>query len=251
MSESPVFWHEPSPEMALASERARETFRYFWRELSWEARRIIPGLGAAAVKIAFWDEEDGPVEHMWLSEVHFDGHEVSATLLNEPNELQSVQAGDRVSVPLERIGDWLYSIGDRAYGAHTVNQLRLEMSEADRAEHDGMWGLDFGDPADVQLIPPGPDGQVDLEADHPMSVNCAPAMQEQLAGDSDLKNFRDEDGWGHLHHAALAGASSCVRVMLAAGCDPGWQTRRGDTPRDLAASLGWTETVVLLDAATS
>ncbi len=32
------------PEMARASQDARKTFGYFWREIAWERRRIIPGL---------------------------------------------------------------------------------------------------------------------------------------------------------------------------------------------------------------
>ena len=30
-----------SPEMISAFNKAQETFKYFWRELSWEYRRII------------------------------------------------------------------------------------------------------------------------------------------------------------------------------------------------------------------
>ncbi len=53
-SESPIF-PAPSddPEMQQASSKARQTFRFFWRELAWERRRIIPGLELAAVKECF------------------------------------------------------------------------------------------------------------------------------------------------------------------------------------------------------
>ena len=55
-SESPIF---PSPsddsEMDQAALKARDTFRYFWREMAWEQRRIVPALELAAVKAGFSD----------------------------------------------------------------------------------------------------------------------------------------------------------------------------------------------------
>ena len=48
MSESKVFMSkDDDPEMQRAYENARATFRYFWREISWERRRIVPGLDLA------------------------------------------------------------------------------------------------------------------------------------------------------------------------------------------------------------
>ena len=45
-----------SPEMILAFESAISTFKYFWRELYWEYRRIVPALELAYVKCAFIQE---------------------------------------------------------------------------------------------------------------------------------------------------------------------------------------------------
>jgi uncharacterized protein YegJ (DUF2314 family) len=46
---------DSDPEMQRAYESARATFRYFWREVAWERRRIIPALSLAAVKAPFSD----------------------------------------------------------------------------------------------------------------------------------------------------------------------------------------------------
>ncbi len=77
------------PAMIEAHKRAQETFKYFWRELSWEFRRIVPGLDLACVKIAFTDgdtQREGPShEHMWVSDVLFDGKNITGTLINSPN----------------------------------------------------------------------------------------------------------------------------------------------------------------------
>src|SRR5271163_4666279 len=99
MSESQpsrVFLSDNSdPEMQRAYENARATFRYFWREIAWERRRIVPSLDLACVKAPFSDGEraepsqDHPdVEQMWLGEINFDGQFVSGQLLNAPNWLK-------------------------------------------------------------------------------------------------------------------------------------------------------------------
>ena len=40
-------------EMEEASVNAKKSFKIFWRELSWEMRRIIPGLDLSVVKRGF------------------------------------------------------------------------------------------------------------------------------------------------------------------------------------------------------
>src|SRR5687767_12674423 len=115
------------PEMQKASEQARATFRYFWREVAWERRRIVPALDLACVKVPFSDgprparsrTTGGPgarppgtpeVELMWLDEVDFDGQLVGGVLLNTPNWLKTVKAGDPAHVPLDQVSDWMYAI---------------------------------------------------------------------------------------------------------------------------------------------
>src|SRR5262249_51459333 len=141
------------PAMQAAYRNARSTFRYFWRELSWEYRRIVPGLGLSAVKAPFSDEDGGEVEQMWVGEIDFDGESVHGTLLNAPTHLRSGEKGDRVSIPLAEISDWMYSIDDEVYGGYTVNLMRSRMKPRERREHDEAWGLNFGDPTKVRVVP--------------------------------------------------------------------------------------------------
>src|SRR5262245_43134710 len=131
MADSKVFLFDNSdPEMQAAYERARATFRYFWREISWERRRIIPGLDLACVKAPFSDGEQArkgakfEVEQMWIDEVNFDGRHVSGVLLNSPSSLKTVKAGDGAFFALNEISDWMYAIQGKVYGAHTVNLMR-------------------------------------------------------------------------------------------------------------------------------
>ena len=87
-------------EMQAACRKARDTFRIFWREVAWERRRIVPALDTAVVKAPFSDgaarkkSKDTPdVEHMWMSDVDFDGEDVTGTLMNTPNWIKSVKQG--------------------------------------------------------------------------------------------------------------------------------------------------------------
>lgn len=259
-----VMFDDSDPEMQRAYEQARGTFRYFWREVAWERRRIIPGLDVACVKAPFSDgkqrstPQDGPeVEQMWLGEVDFDGHTVSGVLLNSPNWLTSIEAGDAVRVPLSQITDWMYAISGEVYGAYTVNLMRSRMARGERKEHDDAWGLKFGDPQKIRLVPEPKKsggllkslfgGRSEAEiGEHPMSENMAPSLKEQLAADPTMLNSKDENGWTLLHQEALAGSAPTVQVLLDCGADVNAVTAQGATPLQLAKSLGWDKVVALL-----
>jgi uncharacterized protein YegJ (DUF2314 family) len=241
------------PEMQAAYQSARATFRYFWREVSWERRRIIPALDVACVKSPFSDggkrsrPGDKPdVEHMWLGDVDCNGWVVSGRLLNSPDALKSVKAGDEVRVPLDQISDWMFAINGEVYGAYTVNLMRSRMSPRERKEHDAAWGLDFGDPEKTRILPWKKKGGRD-DDEHPMSEAMAPSLEEQLAKDPSMLRQTDDRGWTFLHQEALAGSLATVKVLLEAGADPNAKTRDGTTPLQLAKLLGWDKVVALLE----
>jgi uncharacterized protein YegJ (DUF2314 family) len=250
------------PEMQRAYEAAGLTFRYFWREVVWERRWIIPGLDLACVKASFSDGQkkraDGApsTEHMWLSEIDFDGEFVSGVLVNSPNWVKSFKKGDSVRVPLNKIKDGMYAISGVAFGGYTVNLMRSRMACRELKEHDAAWGLNFGDPTKVRVTPhPGMgdgllkswfSGQPADTLEHPMSVNMAASLKEQLAKTRALISSTNDRGWTLLHHEALAGSAPTVKVLLEAGADPTWRTNDGKTPSQLAQSLGWDNVVALL-----
>jgi uncharacterized protein YegJ (DUF2314 family) len=260
------------PEMRRAGERARETFRYFWREVAWERRRIVPALDLECVKAPFSDGvRTNPatghpeVEQMWITDVDFDGRDVSGELLNSPNWLTSVKQGDAIRIPLGQISDWMYAIEGEVYGAYTVQLLRSRMDEGERAEHDEAWGLEFGDPEVVRLIPTEKPARGGLlkglfgkrqpaaaagglpTGDHPMSVNMGPSLRDKIASDPGFMNDPDDRGWTLLHHLALAGSTTGVQVLLEAGANVNAVTTTGLTAADLARALGWDEVVALLE----
>lgn len=238
------------PEMQQANEQARANFRYFWRELAWERRRIVPGIDLACVKAPFSDGERAAstpgkveVEEMWIDEIDFDGEIISGVLLNSPNWLKTVQAGDSVQIPLTQISDWMYaSLGD-VYGAYTVNLIRSRMSEPERRDHDRAWGLNFGDPRTLRAVPAE---QMPETNEHPMSEAMAPVLKNQLTKNPAMRDSKDDRGWTLLHSEALAGSAATVQVLLESGADPNAVTDRGWKPVQLAESLGWDKVTALL-----
>lgn len=245
--DSPVFLNQADdPEMKHAAEQARATFRFLWRELSWEQRRIVPGLALAAVKVAFSDPGGDSVEHMWINDISFDGLTIRGTLLNQPQQVRSVKEGDAVEITMSDVTDWMYATADgEVYGAYTVNLMRSRMGAAERRSHDEAWGLEFGKPDEIRLVPAvwemkSPDDE------HPMSENVAGAFREQIAADPSLL-APDDRGWTLLHHQALAGSAATVKVLLEAGADRNAKTPDGRTALDLARGLGWSAVVALLE----
>ena len=193
--------------------------------------------------------EDAQVEQMWVSDVDFNGKLITGTLINSPQWVTSVAEGDEVRMPIGRITDWMYSVSDRVYGAYTVNLIRSRMSPDERAQHDEAWGLEFGDPKVIELVPPADVGSGDSsstsvpgdpDADHPMDVNMSQSLAEHLEADPGTVHETDDAGWTYLHQLALAGSTNCVAVVLKHGADANAMTSHGMTPLQLANTLGWT-----------
>jgi len=252
-----IYWADQNdPEMARATEAARATFKYFWRELYWERMRIVPGLDLSAIKLPFTDgpRRDGNPEweHMWVAEVDFDGETLSGTLMNEPNWLTSVKEGAAVAVPFDRLDDWLLSCDGVAYGGHTVNLLRSRMKARERKQHDSAWELDFGDPAETRVeIVRGEKKKQAAPAgafqDHPMCLNCLKDIEKQIRTDPSIALTPNEKGWMQLHTEALAGNLGLVRILLANGAVVGARTPNKKTAAMLARTIGWTEIADLLE----
>jgi uncharacterized protein len=249
MSETPsrqvLLTDNCDPEMERAYAQARATFRYFWREVAWDRRRIVPALDLACVKAPFSDGErragtggTPDVEHMWLSEVDFEGQFVSGVLGNTPNWLKTIKEGDSARVPISQISDWMYVISGEAYGGFTVNLLRSRMSARERREHDAAWGLNFGDPLKVRMV---------AEHEHQvLSENAAVSLREELARNPSLVSAKGHNGWTLLHQDISAGSTATVKVLLEAGADPNAVADNGMTPAQLANALGWDSVVELL-----
>lgn len=262
MSEQSIYNFDNDDDgMLHASETARRTFKFFWRELSWERRRIVPGLDLSAVKMPFKNEdrqEDEPeFEHMWITEIEFDGDIIQGRLLNNAQWIDSLTAGAPATIALEDISDWMYVCQGEVCGAFTVNYIRGAMSRQERAAHDQAWGLKFGEPEVMKLVParhvsnggllkrlfgskPEPQSISNMErTEHPMSENMAEMITESLSSHPLAASEIDDDGWSMLHRDSLAGNLTPVRILVEHGADYNLKTPSGYNAVDLAHKMGW------------
>lgn len=269
MTEQTIYSVEgESQEFKDAVASAQATFKFYWREMSWEARRIIKSLDLAAVKMSFLLDPDDPeipaVENMWVSDIEFDGETITGTLMNEPRWATGFKASDSVSLPFAALTDWMYVCGGRVYGGFTVDALRSSMSADERAEHDAAWGLDFGKPGSVEVVPTA-EGQApcllsralssdaDRQAlnqlargDHPMAENMREKVEEALQQYPEMISDYDAGGWLLLHREVLAGNYLVVQALLRHGADPLAHNSNGQTAVALAGEAGWPRIAQLL-----
>lgn len=248
MENTPIFFADgESQNMINAFEKAQETFKYFWRELSWEYRRIIPALDVACVKLAFTQDIEGEtiVEHMWINEINFDGEKIKGILVNDPNDLTNVSNGDYVEIPINQISDWLFATQDKTYGGFTIQAMRSEMTETERQEHDDAWGLDFGDYNDILVAYEQKEKPENL-TEHPMSINMKDSLANFIKENPNELNGEDEFGYTFLHRETIAGNSTIVKVLLDLGADKDAKTNANKTARDFAESLKWGHLLPLL-----
>ena len=269
--------HDPAMQQAI--DRAQRSFPYFWRELSWENRRVIPGLDFAAIKLPFPVSEDiqrradAPAfEHMWVTAVEFDGHELKGTLMNDAHFIPALRVDVEVSAPFDHLEDWMMVCQGVLCGGFTVQHIRASMFDAERKEHDEAWGQPFPDPQLCNITPyevkaeapakglsrlwrkatPPPglpfDEAMRLAAasEHPMSENMHERITEDLQEQPEMARTVFDDGWTLLQRDALGGNVVPVAALLAAGADREARTPAGDTALDLAKRMGWPRVIAAL-----
>lgn len=93
------------------------------------------------LKKQFIDANGG--EHMWVSELSFDGKSFRGVLTNAPYEVRNVKAGDLVTVTPQEISDWMYIDNGKLVGGTTIRALTDKMSPAERraTEQEGGFKL--------------------------------------------------------------------------------------------------------------
>lgn len=248
MTEEIFLSHSADAEIEEASLNARKSFKIFWRELSWEMRRIVPGIDMSVVKRGFPTNKKGSpsLEHMWVGDIAFDGKILTGNLLNHPNYIENLNQGDIVQFDYEEISDWMYSISNKVYGAFTVNVLRSRMAKKDLKEHDDAWGLDFGDSRNVNierglsfsrfLLTPS----IELP-EHQMSENM---VEKSEAGIMEMERQINDSstlGMTMLQFESLAGNLTQVKLLLKYGADKRIKNVYGQTAQDLAEMFNWTK----------
>ena len=88
--------------------------------------------------------EGDVVEHIWASELSFDGTRLRGTLGNTPLNLRRLKMGDTVVVRPDSVSDWMIVDRDTVFGAFTVYVVRDRMPPVDRAAFDRDMKIYFG-----------------------------------------------------------------------------------------------------------
>lgn len=85
-----------------------------------------------AVKKPFVEADK--VEHIWLTEVSFDGHLFRGKVDNEPVDIKGARPGQEVSVAANEISDWMYVEDGRLVGGYTIAAMCQHMSSAEKQQ---------------------------------------------------------------------------------------------------------------------
>lgn len=239
-----------SLEMILAFENSIGTFKYFWRELYWESRRIVPALELAYVKCAFIqenleDKNEPLIEYMWIDQVDFDGSTISGILLNEPYIIENVQAGETVRLQFESIVDWMFLSNGTVHGAFTIQEYRKTLNASGRKEYDEAWGIDFGNPDEILLVYDQKNCPENLE-EHPMCRSILEQFINIINTDPTIITEKDESGNQLLHREVIAGNYLFVQELLRLNVNKSVRNKQLMIPLDLAHKMGWSNIVNLL-----
>ncbi|WP_159023665.1 DUF2314 domain-containing protein [Formosa sp. L2A11] len=247
--ENNIIYAEQNEKMKAAYLKAQDTFNYFWREIYWEAKRMVPAHDLSLVKIPFQQMDEAnaepTVEHMWISEIAFDGENITGVLMNSPNLLTNVAEGDTVTRKVSEISDWMLAIDRKTYGGYTIQVLRSDMTEEARKQHDEAWGLDFGDPNNILVAYKQEENEENL-IEHPMSKVMEKPARDYFEANLDAVTAIDENGVTRLHTETIAGNKIAVEILLELGADKTAKTNTGKTALDFATALNWKHLIPVL-----
>jgi uncharacterized protein YegJ (DUF2314 family) len=115
--------------MAAAIESAKATLPKFFERL------VKPETGDErfAVKIRYdTSRRTADGEHIWANQVVREGDKVSATISNQPRDIAGLKMGQRVTVPVSRLTDWMFVRDSKYHGAYTLRAM-LPFMPADQA----------------------------------------------------------------------------------------------------------------------
>lgn len=120
--------------MQEAIQLAQNNFSSFKEDLIKDRQRIIPAIEESLIKYAFETEnKDVPVEHMFLSDIFYDGSNIIGIIYSEPIYTESVQAGNSIIVDINQVTDWLYIIDGKTYGGYTFKYMWKCFTDEEKA----------------------------------------------------------------------------------------------------------------------
>ena len=86
------------------------------------------------IKKGFVDGDQ--VEHLWISDLTFDGKNFHGRINNRPLDVKNVHLGEEVTVAPRDVSDWMFVKDGKLMGGYTTRVLYRRLSPADKAEFD-------------------------------------------------------------------------------------------------------------------
>jgi uncharacterized protein YegJ (DUF2314 family) len=118
-------------EMDAAIAQARSSVDRFISELT------KPTGTSHAVKAPI--EDDGEVEHFWLTEVIYRNGKFEGTIGNEPGAVGNVKMGQKWTIGKTEISDWMFMRDGKMHGNYTMRPLLKAMPEGEAARFRSMF----------------------------------------------------------------------------------------------------------------
>ncbi|MEQ9674848.1 DUF2314 domain-containing protein [Roseovarius indicus] len=128
--ENVTHFADTDPAMNAAIDQAQDTLPLFVRNAFDGDRLASPD---ALVKVAFEVGTDW-VEVIWVEQLGKVGPNWIGRLANDPIYMDGLAYGDPVAFTTEQIYDWVYYIGDRAYGSYTTRVILEGLDTEVRAQ---------------------------------------------------------------------------------------------------------------------
>jgi uncharacterized protein YegJ (DUF2314 family) len=117
-----VWFKKHDPIFDVATAKAKATLPVFWRHLAHDR-----GVEQALVRIGF-PTAHGGVEFLWLGLTDFTHTSVRGTIVNEPEDVPNIHAGQPYEADIPKITDWAYFKRGRSYGQFTTRVMLLAAS---------------------------------------------------------------------------------------------------------------------------
>lgn len=91
------------------------------------------------VKVLFEDKNGG--EHIWVGDFKVNGNELTGIVNNEPQLVDCVENGDKVTISLSQVTDWGFQAGNVQYGNYSVYVLFASMSKQEADSYINVYGF--------------------------------------------------------------------------------------------------------------
>lgn len=108
-------------DMNAAISKARATLPDFWQLYT----KHEHGESDFSLKVKITDKDK--VEYFWVSDIEQKDGKILGTINNDPDIVQNVKLGDRITVYEPDISDWLYMRNGKIVGNYTIRPLFKQM----------------------------------------------------------------------------------------------------------------------------